>query len=122
MTLHLELADLLEREFNGKLQGSIERKQDALIVPVADGVTLTVRYAGAAEYSLRWTHGGVEAGIDTAPLHHDLATFPNHLHCGDGRVVADPITDPARTPPDNLRRLVSALLDDPGRLESGQAE
>lgn len=112
MTLHLELAELIEQEFADHLAQALERKQDALIVRLANGITLTVRYAAADAYSLRWTWGGSEAGIDTAPLHRGLATFPNHLHDAQGRIGADPLTDPAREPADNLRRVITALLAD----------
>lgn len=122
MSLHLELADLLGSEFSDRLRGDIERKQDALLVPVADDIVLTVRYASPTEYSLRWTTGDTEAGIDTAPLHRGLDTFPNHLHYSDGRVVADPVTDPGRAPIENLRRLIDALCDDPVRLTSGRSQ
>jgi hypothetical protein len=76
-------------------------------------VTLDVRYAAADAYSLRWVYGDVESGIDTAPLHHDLATFPNHFHDAARRIVADPVTRPDAAPEDNLHRLIRALLDDP---------
>lgn len=121
MMLHFELAELLEQEFAGRLQETVERKQDALIANLVNGVTLTVRYAGADAYSLRWTHDGAQAGIDTAPLHRELATYPNHFHTPDGRIVADPLTDPARAPRDNLRRVVTALLDDPTLAGTGAA-
>jgi hypothetical protein len=113
MTLHLELAELIEQEFCDQLAQALERKQDALIVRLANGITLTVRYAAADAYSLRWARDGIEAGIDTAPLHRRLATFPNHLHDAEGRIAADPLTDPAREAADNLRRVITALLADP---------
>lgn len=113
MSLNLELGSAVEAAFGDDLAAPVEQKQDALIVRLKNGVTLEVRYAAADAYSLRWTHGGVESGIDTAPLHRDLATFPNHFHDADGRVAADPITRPDAEPRENLEKLIRALLEDP---------
>ncbi|WP_041646562.1 hypothetical protein [Aromatoleum aromaticum] len=113
MSLHIELAATIEKRFGERLAVPIEQKQDALIATLENGVTLTVRYAAPDAYSLRWTQGDAEAGIDTAPLHRDLATFPNHLHDADGRAHADPVTRPDQTPADNVAQLIHALLDNP---------
>lgn len=113
MSLHLELGSMVEQGFGTQLGSPIEQKQDALIVRLKNGVTLTVRYAAPDAYSLQWTYGDAEAGIDTAPLHHGLASFPNHFHDASGCVAADPITHPGAAPGDNLSRLIRALLDDP---------
>lgn len=115
MSLHLELGAAIETAFASALESPVEQKQDAMIVRLNNGLTLTVRYAAPDAYSMRWTHGdgNVEIGIDTAPLHRALATFPNHLHTADGGVTADPLTRPDASPEDNVRRLVRALIDDP---------
>lgn len=115
MSLHFELAAAVDAAFAERLDGPVEQKQDALIIRLQNGVVLTVRYAAADAYSLRWTHGAgdAESVIDTAPLHRDLATFPNHFHDAAGRVAADPITRPDAAPADNLQRLIGALLGDP---------
>lgn len=113
MSLHLELGSTIDAAFGDALASSTEQKQDAMIVRLRNGVTLAVRYAAADAYSLRWVYGDAESGIDTAPLHRDLATFPNHMHEADGRIVADPITRPEASPADNLQSLIRALLDNP---------
>ena len=113
MSLHLELGATIDTVFGDVLDSPAEQKQDAMIVRLKNGVTLHVRYAAADAYSLRWIHDDAESGIDTAPLHPDLATFPNHMHAADGRIVADPITRPDASPEDNLHRLIRALLDNP---------
>ena len=113
MSLHLELGAAIEASFADDLASPVEQKQDALIIRLKNGVTLNVRYAAADAYSLRWAYGDAESGIDTAPLHRGLATFPNHFHDAGGHVVADPITRPDNPPEDNLNRLIRALLDDP---------
>lgn len=109
MIIQLELADFLDESHHEDMQGPVERRQDAIIVQLANGVTLTIHYAASDAYSLNWSHPGGSASIDTAPVHHDLATFPNHLHLVDGTVVADPITDPSDTPRTNLSRLIHTL-------------
>ncbi|MFP5505976.1 MAG: hypothetical protein ACLGH6_07240 [Gammaproteobacteria bacterium] len=114
MSLHLALADMIARDFAGRLAAPVEARQDALIVRLDNAVTLTVHYAAADAYSLRWTWTGGEAGIDTAPVHRDVAGFPRHLHAPDGRVVADPLTRLDAAPEDNLARVLRAVLDDPG--------
>ncbi len=117
MSLHPDLAATLAAERADALATPPRLTQDALELELANGVLLTVRYAAADAYSLRWRCGSgdaaAELGIDTAPLHPDLATSPNHLHLADGRVVADPLTRPERAPEDNLRRLVDVLVQDP---------
>lgn len=113
MSLHLELESLIQSAFGDDLGTPVELKQDALLVRLRNGVALDVRYAAPAAYSLRWSYGDAESAIDTAPLHRDLATFPNHLHDADGRVLADPITQPGAPPLENIQKLIRALLDDP---------
>lgn len=112
MSLHLELGQSVELAFQDALDG-LEHRQDILIIHLRNGVTLEVRYAAADAYSLRWRYGDAESGIDTAPLHPGLATFPHHFHDAGGRVVADPITRPDASPQDNLHRLIHALIGDP---------
>ncbi len=113
MSLHLELGPTLATVFGDDLESPVEQKQDAMTVRLKNGVTLTVRYAAPDAYSLRWTYGDAESGIDTAPLHPELATFPNHLHPADGDVMADPLTRLDATPEANLHALIRTLIDDP---------
>ena len=113
MSLHLALGSMIEADFGNDLDSPLEQKQDALIIRLKNGVTLYVRYAAPDAYSLRWVHGDAESGIDTAPLHRGLATFPNHFHDASGHIMADPITHPDVSPEDNLQKLIRALLDDP---------
>lgn len=120
MSLHLELGAIIDEAFGPHLDSPVEHTQDAMIVRLNNGVTLDVRYAATDAYSLRWVYGEAKSGIDTAPLHRELATFPNHFHDASGRVVADPITRPEASPEANLRSLIRALLDTPllGSAES----
>lgn len=113
MILHPALGSAIETSFGDALMAPVEQKQDALIIPLKNGVTLTVRYAAPNAYSLRWVYGDAECGIDTAPIHRGLASFPNHFHDASGRVLADPLTRIDAAPEDNLRRVVEALIADP---------
>jgi len=121
MSLHLELADFVDTSCADGLDRPVERKQDAIIVHLKNGVALTVHYAAPDAYSLRWLHDGRSAGIDTAPLHRDLPTFPNHLHCANGSIASDPVTSPDARPEDNLMRLIDLLNRNPnlGMAETG---
>lgn len=113
MSLHLELGSAIDAAFGDALEAPVEHKQDAMIVRLKNGVTLDVRYASVDAYSLRWLYGDAESGIDTAPLHPELATFPNHFHDAAGHIIADPITRPGLPPEENLQKLIRTLLDDP---------
>lgn len=117
LPLHMELATAIAEDFPDGLAVAPEQTLDALVLRLANGIVLTVHYAAPDAYSLRWQHGDREAGIDTATVHPDLATAPNHFHDATGQVLADPLTDPRRAPTENLRALVHALLD--GTLSEG---
>lgn len=113
MSLHLELGSAVETAFPGDLLAPVEQKQDAMIIMLKNGVILTVRYAAPDAYSLHWIYGDAECGIDTAPVHRALASFPNHFHDASGQVLPDPLTRIDASPAENLQRVVQALLDDP---------
>lgn len=121
MSLHPEILAAIERQFGSRLAAAPQLTQDALLVPLPGGTTLTVRYAARDAYSLRWQVAGdggpEEVGIDTAPVHPALGSRPNHLHLPGGRVVADPLTRPDAAPAANVAALIDALLADP-RLSS----
>ena len=113
MSLHLELGAVIDASFADELASPVEQKQDAMVVRLSNGVTLHVRYAAPDAYSLRWLYGDAESGIDTAPLHPGLKTFPNHFHDANARVTADPLTRPDAPPAENVKTVIRALLDDP---------
>lgn len=117
MSLHTRLLDHVAREHAGALRAPAQLTQDALTLTLNNGVVLTVRYAAADAYSLRWRTGSEadasELGIDTAPTHPQLDTAPNHLHRADGRVVADPLTRTDNSPEQNLACVIDALGRDP---------
>lgn len=113
MSLHLELQAGIADTFGDQLSQAPTLMQDAILVQLDNGIALTIRYADQDAYSLRWTREGRSFGIDTAPLHRTLKTFPNHYHDADGTPHADPITRPEDSPMDNVSRLIVALLDEP---------
>jgi hypothetical protein len=111
--LHTTLKDALDREFAAAMLEPAELCRDALLVRLRNEVTIELRMPDAREYSIGWRWGDAELRIDTAPLHCELATFPNHLHDSDGQVRADPLTDPSHEPLVNVRAVIAALLEDP---------
>jgi hypothetical protein len=121
MSIHFTLQTAIAENFAERLATPPQVMQDAILVRLENGIELTIRYAASDAYSLRWTHRGRFFGIDTAPLHRHLKTFPNHYHDAAGKPHADPITDPADSPEENVSRLIVALLDEPA-LSAAQDE
>jgi hypothetical protein len=113
MMLHLALKDAIDLEFAAAMTQPVELCQDALLVRLNNGVAIELRIADAEEYSIAWRWGDAELRIDTAPLHQQLATYPNHLHDDAGHLQADPLTCPGSDPWDNVRDVITALLQDP---------
>lgn len=110
--LHSALKDAIDREFAAVVE-SAELYRDALLVRLHNQVTMELRLADANEYSIGWRWGDAQLRIDTAPVHRQLATFPNHLHDSDGHLRADPLTRPGDEPWDTVRSVIAALLEDP---------
>lgn len=113
MSLHLELQAKIEEHYADQLNGETQLKQDALIAIFDTGLAVELRYLNPHEYSIQWSWGDAELRIDTAPLHKELSTFPNHLHDADAKLRADTLTAPGREPWDNIRQLFDRLLQDP---------
>ncbi len=111
--LHTALKDAIDREFAEGILEPSELFRDALLVRLRNDVAIELRMANAEEYSIGWHWGEAELRIDTAPLHRQLATFPNHLHDGDGQLQPDPLTHPGDDPWDNVRKVIMVLLEDP---------
>ncbi|WP_233871203.1 hypothetical protein [Paraburkholderia adhaesiva] len=111
--LHIELKEQIETTFNATQLESVTLCRDAIDVNLANGVELTLRIGGPAEYVMSWRWGEVGMCIDTAPLHETLGTFPNHLHTPDGRTVDDPVSEIGADPWRNVSTLISRLLEQP---------
>jgi hypothetical protein len=119
MTLHAALAAEIASRFGAHLDGAPRLEQDALTLRFQNGLVLQARFASPEEYSIQWRFGEAEQRIDTAPLHPELASFPQHRHGADGAVRADELTQPGRAPLENLSIVIGAILHDP-LLRSGQ--
>lgn len=113
MTIHLALKEQIDGSYGDALVGPVELKQDALLIRLGNGVTAELRFASGSEYVIGWSWGEAELRIDTAPLHPELATFPNHFHDAQGNLRGDTVTRPGLEPWDNARRMIDALLRDP---------
>jgi hypothetical protein len=113
MSLHLELKSRIEGQYANQLDGEIQLKQDALLALFDTGLALELRYPNPNEYSIQWSWGDAELRIDTAPLHKELSTFPNHFHDATAKLNADTLTVPGREAWDNVRQLIDRLLQDP---------
>ncbi len=113
MSLHLDLAARIDDTFGAHLETPVEVKLDALIARLDNGAILEARIAAADAYAIAWVWGEAELRIDTAPLHRELDSFPNHLHAADGSLQRDPLTRCGAEPWDNLRAVIEAVLADP---------
>lgn len=113
MSLHLDLAARIDDTFGAHLETPVEVKLDALIARLDNGAILEARIAAADAYAIAWVWGEAELRIDTAPLHRELDSFPNHLHAADGSLQRDPLTRCGAEPWDNLRAVIEAVLVDP---------
>lgn len=110
---NLSIRENLEESFVDVLLEPTIAHHDALIARFKNGVTLEIRYPQADEYSILWRWNDAMSVIDTAPLHRELSSFPNHFHDSAGILRADPLTDPALDPWDNVRAVVLAVLENP---------
>ncbi|MCC6533008.1 MAG: hypothetical protein IT531_10705 [Burkholderiales bacterium] len=113
MNVLLDLSARLIDELGEQLASPPQLAHDALLVRLDNGVALELRFTPAGEYSIGWSHGDTSMRIDTAPVHPELATYPNHLHGRDGTARADPLTDPQRSPWENLRAVIEHVRADP---------
>ncbi|HKR44214.1 MAG TPA: hypothetical protein VJU59_31855 [Paraburkholderia sp.] len=111
--LHIELKEQIEAAFDTTQLVSVTLCRDALELSLTNGVDLTLRIADPSEYAMNWRWGEAAMGIDTAPVHPTLGTFPNHLHTPDGRTVDDPVSEAGVAPWQNVRRLIARLLAQP---------
>ncbi|WP_321965341.1 hypothetical protein [Paraburkholderia sp. J7] len=111
--LHIELKEQIEAAFDATQLASVTLCRDALELSLTNGVELTLRIADPNEYAMNWRWGEAAMGIDTAPVHPTLHTFPNHCHTPDGRTVDDPVSEIGMEPWDNVRMLIARLLAQP---------
>jgi hypothetical protein len=121
--VHALLGEQLEAHYAHRLSEPVRLAQDALLVFFDTGLIVEARYFSADEYAIAWCWGEAELRIDTAPVHPDCASFPQHLHDDGGQLRADTITQPGAPCWSNFSRLIDALLLDPLlEQEQGQAQ
>lgn len=111
--LNFVIKEAVERHFASRLAQPPEIYQDALRLSLDNGIAMELRFASAEEYAIAWRWGDAELRIDTAPLHRDLHSFPNHLHDAEGKVRSDALTSPGKDPWDNVCAVLDAVLADP---------
>lgn len=111
--LHAMLEERITRHYAHRLSAPVRCAQDALLLFFESGLVVEARYYSVDEYAIAWSWGEAELRIDTAPVHPDCATFPQHLHDDCGQLCADPLTRPGTPCWPNLSRLIDALLLDP---------
>ena len=113
MNLHTMISEQIITDFGERLADLPVQNQDAIEIRFDTGMVLQIRYPNLDEYSLRWTYRERTLGIDTAPVHTELETFPNHLHDGEGRIRSDRLTRPGQPAWDNLHPFITTILGDP---------
>ncbi len=113
MTLHTELIDQIISHYGEHLADTPQQSYDAVTLTFSNDLAMEIRFASADEYSLKWSVAEKEFRIDTAPLHPELATFPNHLHLDDGGMRADPLTTPGNPPWENVKAVLDVILENP---------
>jgi len=113
LSVHMLLKEKLAAYYADHLSEPVRLAQDALLLSFNNGFMMEVRYFSSTEYAINWSWGEAELRIDTAPVHADCATFPHHLHDDEGRLLADPITQPGMDCWSNFSALPDVLLENP---------
>ncbi len=113
MTLHTELIDNIISHYGERLVDTPQQSYDAVTLSFTNNTAVEIRFAGEDEYSLKWNSAEKEFRIDTAPLHPELSTFPNHLHLSNGEMRADPFTTPGNPPWENVKAVLDNILENP---------
>jgi hypothetical protein len=111
--VHAMLQEQTDEHYAHRLSEPVRLTQDALLVFFDTGLMVEARYFSPDEYAISWCWGEAELRIDTAPIHPDCASFPQHLHDDTGQLRADTVTRPGTPCWSNFSRLIDALLLDP---------
>lgn len=102
----VELADKINREFKSILKTPAEVKSDGLLLKLNDGSRLELHYPDKKEYSFNFLRNEKLFIIDTAPIHSELQTYPNHIHDFEGKLIKDGITDVKNEPIKNIENFL----------------
>ncbi|RZD15445.1 MAG: hypothetical protein EVJ47_04010 [Candidatus Acidulodesulfobacterium ferriphilum] len=102
----VKLADDINAGFKNIFKTPAEVKSDGLLLRFKDGSQLELHYPSKKEYSFNFLRGEKLFIIDTAPIHNELETYPNHIHDFDGKLIKDGITDINNEPVKNIENFL----------------
>ncbi len=102
----VKLAGDINAGFKNIFKTPAEVKSDGLLLQFKDGSQLELRYPSKKEYSFNFLRGEKLFIIDTAPIHNELETYPNHIHDFDGKLIKDGITDINNEPVKNIENFL----------------
>jgi hypothetical protein len=100
------LANDINSMFGNVLKSPAEVKSDGLLLQFKDGSGLELHYPDKKEYSFSFLRNDKLFIIDTAPVHGELETFPNHIHNFDGKLIKDEITSINNEPAKNIENFL----------------
>ena len=101
------LADDINSKFSNVLKSPAKVKSDGLLLQFNDGSRLELHYPNKKEYSFNFLMDDKLFIIDTAPVHNELETFPNHIHNFDGKLMKDEITNAGNEPLKNIENFLN---------------
>ncbi|NOZ76230.1 MAG: hypothetical protein GXO65_00820 [Euryarchaeota archaeon] len=84
----LGFARIARDKFSDIVAG-MEIFDDRMVLVFSDGSEMTVMYPIETKYSFHWQRKDGIIRIDTAPHHHGVKTFPNHIHYGSEKDVRE---------------------------------
>ena len=108
-SIHERLVDILTGDLSSHLEGEPEFLYDGIKANIKTGIKLQIIYPENNEYMFAWEKDTVQYRIDTAPLHKELKTSPNHFHSG-GEVKNDDLTGIKKSPEENLKSVIEFIV------------
>lgn len=102
----IKVANDINAAFKDTLKVPTEIKSDGLLLKFNDGSQLELHYPSKKKYSFNFLKDGKLFIIDTAPIHNELETYPNHIHDFDGKLLKDNITDVNNDPVKNVENFL----------------
>lgn len=102
----IKLADDINAGFKNIFKTPAEVKSDGILLEFKDGSQLELRYPSKREYSFNFLKGEKLFIIDTAPIHNELETYPNHIHDFEGKLLKDEITNTNNEPVKNIENFL----------------
>ncbi len=102
----IKIADDVNVTFKNILKAPAEVKSDGLLLKFKDDSRLELRYPSKKKYSFNFFRNEKLFIIDTAPVHSELETYPNHIHDFEGKLMKDNITDVNNDPIKNIENFL----------------